>query len=204
MAQSQPWFPALLECLSLDTWPIPGLSSWWSTRSKEFLKVSVLFYPRNDVYVADNTQEIESDSYFTFHQLVPATASASTVVDAGSIVHTVCEGCELLFTTQALDHLVRVDRFIATHAIYWPLVLLNVIIGPYLINGACFFSCMIYFINTRGAVAIGARLMHGTSVAVHDWNTCTTTPNWTKYAHYLPTLARVHTHSRKGFQSTTH
>jgi hypothetical protein len=83
---------------------------------------------------------------------VAATAGASNVVDAGSIEHTVCEGCELLFTTQALDHLVRVDRQHATHAVYWPLVLLNVIIGPYIFNGACcrYICCryIIYFINT--------------------------------------------------------
>lgn len=99
-----------------------------------------------------DTQEIESDSYWTFHQVVPATASASTVVDAGSIERTVCEGCELLFTTQGLDHLVRVNRRYGTHAFYWPLVFFNVIIGPYLVNGACCraICCryIIYFINT--------------------------------------------------------
>ena len=99
------------------------------------------------VYVADDTQEIESDSYYTFHQLVPATASASTVVDAGSIERTVCEGFDLLFTTQGLDHLVRVDRRDATHAVYWPHVFLNHMIGPYLNNGACC-RYIIYYINT--------------------------------------------------------
>lgn len=89
--------------------------------------------------LTDDTQEIESDSYFTFHQPVAATTSASKVVEVSSIQRTTCEGRDLLFTVQAMDHLFRVDREHATHAVYWPLVFLNIMIGPYVVNGAC--SC---------------------------------------------------------------
>ncbi len=68
--------------------------------------------------------------------MAATTSASSTVVDVDSIQRTVCEGRDLLFTTQAMDHLVRLERDIDERAIYLPLVLLVNIIGPHMVNGA--------------------------------------------------------------------
>ena len=84
--------------------------------------------------------------------------------------------------------LVRVDRNRATHAVYWPLVLLVHIIGPHMVNGACSGArvgravVMRYCGVTLVAVDIGVRLKHGTDVTVQKWQTMISLADWTKYA----------------------
>ena len=47
------------------------------------------------------------------------------------------EDCELLFTTEGMDCLINTDEADATHCLYWPMVLLTVIIGPHLAYSEC-------------------------------------------------------------------
>ena len=47
------------------------------------------------------------------------------------------EDCELLFTTEGMDCMLRTDKADATYCLYWPMVLLIVTIGPHLAYSEC-------------------------------------------------------------------
>ena len=103
--QALPCFAAYLECLQSPNWPIPGFSRWWSNRVKEFLRVSscCFFY----LLLTRVTQEIQADDFWTFHQPVAADTVgcgvAQRLPDARCIERTICEGRELLITTEAIE-----------------------------------------------------------------------------------------------------
>jgi hypothetical protein len=128
-AQAAPWFPAYMECLLDPAWPIPGFSQWWSRRLKSWLK------------------EIEPANFWTFHRPVAGTSDSAIQQTSYGFssrffhVLTACscryEDCLLLFRTADMDCLDTVQAADATHFLYWPMVLLPIIIGPHLSNGEC-------------------------------------------------------------------
>jgi hypothetical protein len=100
-------------CFLLDPeWLIPGLSPSMSARVKEFLA------------------EIEDTNFWTHHRPVAA-------VDDSAIQRREYEGCLLLFHTAGMDCLHSTVADEATHFLYWPMVLLCIIIGPHMSNSKC-------------------------------------------------------------------
>jgi hypothetical protein len=110
-------------------WPIPGFSQWWSRRLKSWLK------------------EIEPANFWTFHRPVGGTfdsAIQQTLYGFSSRFFYVltacscrCEDCLLLFRAANMDCPDTVAVADATHFLYWPIVLLPIIIGPHLSNDEC-------------------------------------------------------------------
>ena len=130
-------------------------------------------------------QELEQENFWTFHRPVAAEPNSSTnkVLDARFIQQTVCEDRDLLITTQTMDwwQLCRLDC--ATHALYWPLALLPIVLGPQIHHSAVAraASTLTYLCLTLVAVGIGVRLANGTAVDLSSWTTVEYNPDWTKY-----------------------
>ena len=132
VSTSRIWFAAYIACLLDPGWPIPGFSPEISAEIKQFLR------------------SIEQDHFWTRHIFVPASAKSGGRVEVAAefIERTVYESKTLLYTVQCMDYWMRVSDDDATHAFYWPCLLLLFIIGPHLCKGSghalmCSTACIV-------------------------------------------------------------